>query len=100
VQIELLHSKRFIILKGYIFKDEDNIIVTGKVRRRSNAFGISGHVDIEILDTEGNITEKQSIPHYPRIVRRRGGEDASFSTVLKSIVAKNSVVRIAYHEQH
>ena len=65
--------------------------------RPYGSFAVTEHVDIEMLDPEGTTFKKTTAIHIPKIVRRKGPRDASFTVRLPIILPKGATVRLGYH---
>ncbi len=95
--VEYVPSKGVYVSKTYVYQDGDELVISGKVRRPYASFAVAGHVDIEMLDPEGTTFKKTIATHIPRIVRRKGPRDASFTVRLPIILPKGATVRVGYH---
>ncbi len=95
--VEYVPSKGVYVSKTYVYQDGDELVISGKVRRPYGSFAVAGHVDIEMLDPEGTTFKKTIATHIPRIVRRKGPRDASFTVRLPIILPKGATVRVGYH---
>ncbi len=97
VLVEYVPSKGVYVSKAYVYQYGDELVISGKVRRPYGSFAVTGHVDIEMLDPEGTTSKKTTATHIPRIVRRKGPRDASFTVRLPIILPKGATVRLGYH---
>jgi hypothetical protein len=95
--LEFVPSKGIYVSKAYVYQDGDDLVITGKVKRHSGSLSVTGHVDIVILDPKGTTLKKVAVSHVPRIVRRQGASDASFSARLPIIPPKGATVRLGFH---
>ena len=76
----------------------DQLRITGQVRRRGHkALRIQGHVDLDLLDSDGNLLERRSAPlrHRGRSVKHQ--YVAYFSTSFSKIPEKTHAIRIKPH---
>lgn len=102
ISVEQVPSKKnYYISSSHVYRDANDLIVSGKVRRRfNNGLYSRGHVDIAIFSPYGEILERISAYHTPKIIKRRhraGGRKASFKVRIPDVPPQGSVVRIAYH---
>ncbi|KAF0188521.1 MAG: hypothetical protein FD168_1634 [Desulfobulbaceae bacterium] len=75
------------------------VIVEGQVKRKRIAVRdfITGHIDIEILDEEGNTIRQVVTDCSPQIIPKFSGMKSSFSTRIPMIVSQGSLVSVKFH---
>ena len=100
VSIERVPSKRVYFRGIRVFQDDSEVLITGRVKSRSYSQPDSGHVDIAIVSSEGEVLEKVSASHTPSTFPRRGGRrhiGVRFDVPLAIVPPKGSNVRLSYH---
>ena len=97
VSLEFVPSKGIYVSKAYVYQDGNEFVISGKVKRPYGRSFVTGHVYIEMIDPEGTTFKKTTATHIPRIVRRKGARDASFTVRLPIIIPKGATVRLGYH---
>jgi len=97
VSIELVRSKEIHIPRATVVQDGDELVISGKVKRRHSSLVHGGHIDIAIIGPEGEILDQVSTPHIPRIIPRKSTQTASFTVNLPTHLDYGSTVRVAYH---
>jgi hypothetical protein len=81
-------------------QDGDELIVSGRVRRRCNFCydDVRGHVDIVVVDVGDEVLGSASAFYSPRSIPKNGSRYSTFSTRLKMVLPEGAIVRTAYHE--
>jgi hypothetical protein len=97
VSIELVRSKEILIPGATVVQKGDELVISGKVKRRNSRLIHGGHIDIAIIGPDGETLEHVSTPHIPRIIPRKGTQSAFFTVRLPNHPDSGSIVRVAYH---
>jgi hypothetical protein len=97
VSLEFVPNKGIPVSKAYVYQDGGDLVILGKVKRSYGSANVTGHVDIEILDPDGITLKKTTATHVPRIVRRKGARETSFTVRLPIIPPKGASIRLSYH---
>ena len=85
---------KFSMVRVYI--EEDELVGHGRVKRRG-LFAVAGggHVDIEILDSNGDAIAKDDTKYSPRLIR--GGHSSPFKKRFPLVEHKVETVRLTHH---
>jgi len=101
VSIERVPSGGIYISEVRVNQDGDELVVTGRVRRRGHSPVSLGHVDVSIISPEGKTLEQVSTYYSPRIIPSKPGHrrlhGSRFEVRLPTIPPTGSKVRVAYH---
>lgn len=99
VSLQVVPSKSFSLEKVSVYQEDNNTIVRGQVWLTKHFKpGDYGHIDIETLDAQNTVTEKNSVFHQPRILPIKGNRPAYFNTDLNNVDQKGSTIRVKYHQ--
>jgi hypothetical protein len=101
LSIELVTSGRVYFSRVYVYQEDRSIMVTGRVKSRFHSRFIRGHVDLTVVNPEGEILEKISTSHTPTVFPRRRGRrhlGVHFNVLLPIVPPFGSKVRLAYHD--
>jgi len=98
ITIERLPAEQVYISKATVHQDGPELIITGRVKRRTVSASDGGHVDIAVIHPGGKILKKISTSYVPRILRRKGTRESSFTVRLHLLPPEGSIVRVAYHQ--
>ncbi len=98
VRFEVPDSTSYQILGLSIAQDGDEVVIRGRIRRlRQYRQPITGHIDIELVDPEGNSVNLTGVPYYPRNVPLRGSRQSRFIAHTEMILPDKIVVRLRRH---
>jgi len=101
VSIETIHSAQVQISDMAVSEDDNELVITGKVYRRNPSISGSGHVDVTILDSAGNVIDKGSIPYTPTTLPKTPGarkhRGSRFEVRLPCVLPSGSKIQVAYH---
>jgi len=101
VSIETIRSPRVHISDMAVSENGNEFVITGKVYRRNRSISGSGHVDVTILDSAGNVIEKGSVPYTPTTLPKTPGarkhRGSRFEVRLPCVFPAGSKVQVAYH---
>jgi len=97
VKIERIPSREYRITRVFAYNENNVLVVTGRVERWNSTYSGSGHIDIAIVDPEGNITNRISTYYIPRLVCRNPSHGSRFEVRLSNIPSMGSIIRIAHH---
>ncbi len=96
VAIERQGSRVANIGQVAVFQQEEGSLVRGKVRRSHyGRSDIPGHVDIELIDSNGKSVYKDSVSYRSISLRKR---EAKFYVKLDRVIEKGSLLRIKHHD--
>ena len=96
--IDTIESRHFRISRAVVYQEGENLIVSGKVKRKTTALRGSGHVDVVILGPDHSLLYEGSTLQVPAIVRRKGSRESRFTVAIPVTVREGSFVRIGYHD--
>jgi YD repeat-containing protein len=96
--IERVPSKNIYVSKAHVYQEENELLITGRVKRSNTSVLDGGHVDIAVVSPEGKILDKVSTSYTPRIIRRKGSRESLFSARLSMTPPEGTTVRLAYHK--
>ena len=101
VSIEAVHSERVHISDLAVSEDGNELVITGKVHRLNQSISGSGHVDVTIMDSAGNVIERGDVPYTPTTLPKTPGarkhRGARFEVRLPCVLPAGSQVRVGYH---
>ena len=101
VFIESVDSAQAYISGMAVSEDGNELVITGKVHRRNRSISGSGHVDVTILDSAGNVIEKGGVPYTPTTLPKTPGarkhRGSRFEVRLPGVLPAGSKVRVFYH---
>ena len=82
-----------------IYQRGEYVEVSGRVwRHRLSPAGLfSGHVDVEIVNSDGTVAATNGVPTFPRFLKRGLRHTARFSTQIEGRVDPGTVVRLSFH---
>ena len=95
ITIERVDSSASHIEKVNVTKSEKGILIRGEIRKHSHNRGpIPGHLDLEIIDEEGESKLISTVKYH-----RRGhkAKVAKFKVELDIVLEKGDVIRIMHH---
>ena len=96
--IERIKSNRLTFRNVRVIQSGDGVVVAGNIKRRKNSVGTSGgHIDMALLNNEGEVIQKVSTFYTPRRFSRRSLFTPSFKVRFSGMPIEASVVRVAYH---
>lgn len=96
VTIETHRSRVADIGQVNVYKQTDGYLIRGKVRRNSYSRGrISGHVDIELVNSKGTVIHSDSTS-YTHSAARFSSKD--FSLKINQPIEQGSLLRITHKE--
>ena len=101
VSIEAVHSAQAYISDLAVSEDGNDLVITGKVHRRNQSISGSGHVDVTILNSAGNVIEKGGVPYTPTTLPKTPGarkhRGSRFEVHFPGVLPAENKVRVAYH---
>lgn len=99
VKLERIPSKGYYISHVDVYQYDDELVVHGNVKLRGHPGTGTGHVDIAIVSSDGEVLEQISTLYKPRIIstRKMHKRTAYFNVRLSTILPMESTVRAAYH---
>ena len=57
----------------------------------------SGHVDVEIVDSDGTVAASTGVPTVPHFIKKGLKNTARFSTQVNAQIEPGTVVRLSFH---
>ena len=99
VIIERVPSRGVYFSRVYVKQNGNEIMITGRLKRRSLSPVRPGHVDIAIFTPGGHLLEKISTPYVPKILSARRGKHrgSRFEVRMAGTLPEGSKVRFAHH---
>ena len=97
--VDVIDAAKVRISQVNVDWDGENIVVSGKMRRRHNALpvGFMGHVDITIVAPNGGTLKKVGAKYYPsRIPRKRSG-GSNFEVSVPMQPSPGITIRVSFH---
>lgn len=97
ISVERVNSKLAHVERVKVSKTIDGILIYGVLKRHDQPRrSIPGHVDIEVLDSNGQSLRVIS-KSYSRIPLNKN--QSNFSVVLKAVPEKGSIIRVSHHSK-
>lgn len=99
IAVDIISGSNALITQAVARQSEGSILIDGKVRRKvvGGRGIIKGHVDVTLLNSEGQVLHQTVAECDPRIIPNRGTLTSSFSTQIPLVVPKGSLVRLRFH---
>ena len=97
LEIERLPSRGYRILRIFAYNDNNELVVTGRVKRLHSTYFGTGHVDIAIISPGGEILNQVSTSYTPRYLRRKPSRGSRFEVRFPDVPQVGSTVRIVHH---
>ena len=95
ISVERVNSKLAHVERGKVSKTTDGIMIYGVLKRHDHPRRIiPGHVDIEILDSNGQSLDMIS-RNYSRIPLNKN--QSTFRVELSAVPENGSVIRVSHH---
>lgn len=96
--VEELDSDAVDISETEMYIENEAFIVYGQLRRIQLSSFLAGHVDVFILDSQGNHFDQVSVTHrLPFISYRR--KNSSFKAHFQGIPPEGSTIRVGFHKE-
>ncbi len=96
--IERVPSKNIYVSEAHVYQEENELVITGRVKRSNTSVWDGGHVDIAVVSPKGKVLDKVSTSYTPRIIRRKGSRESFFSASLPMTPPEGTTVRLVYHK--
>ncbi len=91
-------SYRAIIKNVRLAQQDGKVLIKGEVRRRSKTLHVpSGHIDLVVVDSKGNVLAETASYYTPAIVNRDSRRASKFRVTLPMVLPMDAEVRVAYH---
>jgi len=98
VSFKYVPSKNIYVSKAYAYQDGNKLVISGKVKHRSGtSYTVGGHVDITVRNPDGAILKQVGTTYVPRIIRRKGAQESSFTVRLPIIPPQGTAIHLGYH---
>lgn len=96
VSLELAPGERIFVDRAYAFEQNNELIVSGRVkRRRSEGIG-GGDVKIVVISPTGAVLSATVAPYYPRIIPREGARESTFIARIPVVPPRGSTIHVKY----
>jgi len=99
VSVEKIYTKGIYISQVSIYQDNNDLIISGWVKRGNISSVGSGHINIIIIDPNGQIVKQLSTYYVPRMIHRKGKKRSFFKVRLPdTFLSPGSKIRVVYHK--
>lgn len=94
---ETIPNSKTYFSQVWAVTDHDEFRVSGKLRLKGSVgHNVPDFVEVELVDAEGKVIEKQKVAYYPRILTgRRKHREARFTARFDQAPPSGSVVRLS-----
>jgi hypothetical protein len=104
VILELAPSDDWYVSQAYVFQDDDEMLISGKIERTTHSRERTthsslihqGHVDIALIAQDGTVVHEVSASNTPTSLHRIATTKMSFSVRLKIVPTKGTKIRMTY----
>ena len=99
VTIQIESPQKVSLSVNGIYQQGDYVEISGRVRRHDlSPSGLyRGHVDVEIVESDGTVKTATGISTFPRFLKKGLRHTARFSTQLEGQIDQGTVVRLRFH---
>ena len=95
VNIEKVSSRKATIVFVSVIQEGDQAVLRGEVRSRGFGRGpIPGHIDLEVIGTDGSVLEKSKIDYHQLSSK---STYAKFHATLKAMPPPGSIIRVTHN---
>jgi hypothetical protein len=98
LSIERVHSEHIFVSWVYVEEENNDVVITGWVRRYYPSSKGSGHVDVAIVAPSGDLVGQSSVPYVPETIpgsSRSGG--SRFEARFPVLPPDGAKIRLAFH---
>ena len=101
ITIERISSRQVTVKTANVINNNGGITVSGRLKRKyaTNSWRLPGHIDVEILGTEGTVIYKTKAGYsktsHLRTVRNF---KYSYSIDIPFILSSKNIIRVLFHE--
>lgn len=96
VSLELASGERIIVDRAYAFEQNNELIVSGRVKRRHSEGLGGGDVEIVVISPAGAVIGGTIVPYYPRIIPREGARESTFIARIPEVPPRGSTIQVKY----
>jgi hypothetical protein len=97
VSVEKTGSGNFYISRAYAHQDQDQLVVSGRVKSRLPYNTAGGHVDVAVAGPDGSIIARASARLILKNARRRATRESAFTSRIPVTAPRGSTVHVTYH---
>lgn len=98
VSMKIHETARLQVSDARIEQFPEEVAVSGHVRfRGARRGGSAGHVDIEVVSSDGRTIARQEANYYPKIISRRGRRRSYFSCRFPGALPEGATVHLRHH---
>jgi hypothetical protein len=98
--ITTLPSETHELYAVFIYQQEDDLVIYGKIKKTQGFCITPGHIDVAIVGKGGEILSSFGIPIERRAKERPGWFGAHYRARIPLIVPHGTEVRLAFHGEH
>jgi len=99
--IELTHTPMVSFSKLAASQEGAQLVLTGNLRRRNQAFSGRGHVDVAVISPAGEVLAQKSVIYSPKILSKTPGarnhRPSRFEARLNYVPPQGSTIKVSYH---
>ncbi len=96
VSLELAPGEKIFVDRAYAFEQNDELIVSGWVKRRYSEGIGGGNVKVVVISPAGAVIGETVAPYYPRIIPRVGDRESLFIARIPEVPPRGSTIRVKY----
>lgn len=97
VSLELAPTEKIYVARAHAYRQDSELIVSGKVRRyRSEGIG-GGDVKVVVTSPDGTVISESIAPYFPRIIPREGARESTFIARIPDVPPRGSVISVRYY---
>jgi len=98
--VELLPSRDTYVRTGACYEINGNLVIGGRVKRSvtSSLRPMTGHVDVVVVDADGEIIDIVKAPINPRDIPKKAARESRFKVELPYMPPLDSTIRLKFHQ--
>ena len=97
IPVETLDSRLAIPTNIHVQITDQSVEVNGKIKRKGHKnMSLRGHVDVELVDSNGQVLESKKVSVSPRTGSSKHDHDRAFSAVLALPEAQEYSLRVTH----
>ena len=98
VLLERVPAKDVYVASAYVFQDDSEMVISGKVKRVTASSGIPhGDVHITIIAPDGTVIKELNVQDKPASIKKIYQGESSFTVRFPLIPPAGTKIRLAYH---